>query len=202
MKIANLCTIIILAFLCTSCADDDKLTFPSKYVYSNSTINDQGVYKITNNSVERLTGDIGSFKRDKKVFKDSINEFINQSFDQGLITSFELISPTRLKATRLENGVSISQESSYTLDGNRIIADGNSIVSLSDDFSEIIFCGELSILSGTIGNNNTRFRYSNFQFCTTSDPFISLQNIVAQSLVTTRYDTISLDYVNMIYSRQ
>jgi len=57
----------------------------------------------------------------------------------------------------MENGVSISQEGPYTLDGNKTMIDGNPIITLSDDFSEIVVCGELSILSGTTGSNNTRF---------------------------------------------
>jgi len=113
-----------------------------------------------------------------------------------------LINPTTLKVTSIENGVSISQEGPYTLDGNKIMIDGNPIITLSDDFSEIVVCGELSILSGTTGSNNAKFRYPNFEICTTTDPFTSVQNIVDQATSATKFDTISLDYVNMIYSRQ
>jgi hypothetical protein len=202
MKVSNLYTIIILALLFTSCGGDDELTFPSKYVYSKPTINDQGVYKVTNTEIAKLTGSIGSFALDKKIYKDSLVSYINFIFATGQISSFELISPTTLKVTSIENGVSISQEGPYTLDGNKIMIDGNPIITLSDDFSEIVVCGELSILSGTSGSNNTRFRYPNFEICTTTDPLISVQNIVDQATGSTRYDTISLDYVNMIYRRQ
>ena len=155
-NLKTLLSLLTLSIIMISCGGDDELTFSSKYVYSNPTINDQGVYKISNTEITKLTGNIGSFALDKKIYKDSLVPYLNFIFETGQISAFELISPTTIKVTTMENGVSISQEAPYTLDGNKIMIDGNPIITLSDDFSEIVVCGELSILSGTTGSNNTR----------------------------------------------
>lgn len=204
MKISNLCTIIILAFLCSSCGDDDRneVVYPRKYLYSNSTIIDQGAYSVTNNVAERIEGNVGDLAETKKYFNDSLNSTIAPQILQKHLMDFELLSPNKIRITDYNPSLGIIvNEETYTLNGNQIITDRDQILTLSSDFSEIIVLVKLYSYSGMIGPNSYIVSHD-FDLCTTTDPLINIQNIVNDNIGIVAFDTISLDYVNMIYSRQ
>ncbi|MBK8515837.1 MAG: hypothetical protein IPL55_05980 [Saprospiraceae bacterium] len=205
---------IILLSLFFACSKEGASTFviPATYRYNSPNLENKYVYvidPITKNG-RIITDSLGTFNRSNSEISDSLNEiitneFINKSLrsitfnsDNTAKLEFGRLDTTGMKNTIIPTSTSITK---YSLSGNKINFDEypEYFINLNNSFLELNFCQEFTLRNQKLpsGLNFTKYFKTN---CTNAEPNAVLNNILSLN-PTVIYDTISIEYVNYIFSK-
>jgi hypothetical protein len=203
--------LIMMAFACTKEAEP-TFNVPGSYRYNSPSLDTKQVFVI-----DRLTGkyrlikdSLGSFNRGNAEIADSLNRIIMQEFMESMLQRIDFTSADqatlyfgRLDTVGVIDSIRTidSLTSRYTLNGNSINFDKfpEYIININNAFEELNFCQEFSLRSERTPSGTSVKRYYN-ALCSDQSAEKVLQNILASN-PGIPYDTISVEFVNYIFSR-
>jgi hypothetical protein len=205
---------VLGCFLLGGCAKEQVPVFliPSTYRFNTPSLESKKVYVIDpiSNQFKVANDTLGTFNRGNREIADSLNAIIQSEFVKTMLVRivFETADQARLVFGRLDTvGVldkvilSDSTVSKYSLTGNQIAftAFPQYYVNINNDFLELNLCKEFTLRSqvATPGPSTKRYYY---QDCNADLPEDVIRRII-KSAAPVKYDTISLEYVNFIFSR-
>ncbi len=205
---------VLGCFLLGSCAKEQVPVFliPSTYRFNTPSLESKKVYVIdpVTNQFKVANDTLGTFNRGNREIADSLNAIIQSEFVKTMLVRivFETADQARLVFGRLDTvGVldkvilSDSTVSKYSLTGNQIAftAFPQYYVNINNDFLELNLCKEFTLRSQVTTPGSATKRYY-YQDCNADLPEDVIRRIV-KSAAPVKYDTISLEYVNYIFSR-
>lgn len=204
-----------LLFICCaiSCSKTETTTtlFPSSYRFNSPNLYEKHFIVIDSltKSLRKITDTLGSFNRANSVIADSLNKIIELEFTRGMLRSISFRSEN--DATLFFGYLDTVGEdqikpldtlnTKYRMEGNQIIFDErpNFLMNINNDFLEVNFCQEFTYRSDKHASKDSLNYYSK-QLCFTDDPFLVVQTILSEN-PTRIYDTISVEFVNYIYTK-
>ncbi|MBP9197979.1 MAG: hypothetical protein KBF35_09950 [Saprospiraceae bacterium] len=213
-KVLTLALYGILMSVLLSCAKEQSPTFivPSTYRFNSPNLDSKHIYVIDaiSKSFRKVTDTLGSFNRANNEIADSFNRIIQHEFLTSLLKSitFNTSDQASLVFGRLDT-VGIKDNiietntvnTKYSLSGNQVIFDAypEYYININNSFLELNFCQEFTLRSYKIAPGESEKKYFK-TLCTDALPNTIISNIITSNPGIT-YDTISLEYVNYIYSR-
>lgn len=207
---------IIVAGSCliSSCAKEQVPVFliPSTYRFNTPSLDSKKIYVIdpVTNNFKIAKDTLGTFNRGNREIADSLNAIIQAEFVQSMLVRivFETADQARFVFGKLDTvGVldkvilTDSTVTKYSLTGNQIsfTAFPAYYVNINNDFLELNLCQEFTLRSEVMPASQFRRKYVK-QHCTAELPDDVIRRIIKNS-APVKYDTISLEYVNYIFSR-
>lgn len=198
---------VLMTAIFFSCKKEDTYTFstPSTYRFNSPSLVERNVYLINGNDYTLLIDSLGSFDKSNAEIADTLNVFIKQNFIDPFITELMLIDGSNLKMvisnydTLSKKFVTIKEENlGYSLVGNDLEINGYPELSINidTDFMELRQCKLFSERSVKNAPQNLYIEEN----CTTRDGEKTVDKIVKSDLSVT-FDTISVEYVDFIYSK-
>lgn len=205
---------IVVICLCNeSCTKETpaSLIIPSTYRYNSPNLFDKTVYAIdTFSNFRKITDTLGSFNRANNEISDSINAIIDMDFMTSLIKEINVLPDNDIELvfgrydTLTESIiVTVRDTTKYTTNGNRFLLNDypEFYLNINNSFLEFNSCNEFTLRSGIDKITKERFnRHYVRRNCSTDDSNLVIQRIISSN-PTLRFDTISVEYVNFIFSR-
>lgn len=188
-----------------------KFTAPSTYRFNSPNLIRDDVYALTiNDNVifynKLVDTTLGSFDRSKSVISDSLNRLIFKDYAQGYIKNIHFISndSAKIEIAKLDtirtDTIIESIFTKCTFNGNDLTFDklfGYKFV-IDNDFFEINLCQLFSFRSIKTATVPVKRYFKNF--CIEGDDGDIIRAFVIEDLGII-YDTISLEFVNYIYTK-
>ncbi len=202
--------LITFAISCTKTEMSISL-FPGSYRFNSPNLYNKHFIVIdsTTKNLRKITDTLGSFNRANSVIADSLNKIINLEFTKGILRSISFKSESSatlffgyLDTVGVDKIIPLDTlDTGYKLIGNRILFDARPdfLININNDFLELNFCQEFTMRSDKHASKDSLNHYSK-QLCVTEDPFEVVKRILNEN-PTKKYDTISVEFVNYIYSR-
>lgn len=196
-----------------SCTKEETSTFvvPSKYRFNSPNLDSKYVFVIDQSTKKAkvVSDSLGSFNRSNTEISDSLNAIISREFILNSLrsVSFNQDNDAELEFGRLDtSGVKDSivftktTKSKYSITGNQIKFDAHPefYAILTNSFKELHFCQEFTLRSQKTAGGISLKKYHKNN-CTNAEPNSVINNIISLN-PTILYDTISLEYVNYIFS--
>ncbi|MBC7884864.1 MAG: hypothetical protein H7X99_05280 [Saprospiraceae bacterium] len=196
-----------------SCSKNETVgsLFPGTYRYNSPNLYEKHIFAIDTltKKIKIITDTLGSFNRANSEISDSINRIIEKEFLILMLRSIEftssddaILSFARLDTIGTDTLIPTSTENSkYSLSGNQIIFDARPEyrVDINNSFLELNYCHEFTLRSQSMFPAKSIKRYSK-RLCDNFSPTQTITNIINDN-PGVRYDTISLEYVNYIFSK-
>ncbi len=213
MKYLN--TILIFFILTTiySCIKESSISFvvPSKYRFNSPNLENKDVYLVdqVTKKAKIITDSLGSFNRPNSEISDSVNAIISKEFTSNSLRAitFNSDNTALLEFGKLDTLGSrdtiistISTNTKYSFTGNQIKFDAypDFFITLTNSFLELHFCQQFTLRSQKTQGGTSVKKYFKGN-CTNAEPSAVINNIIMLN-PSILYDTISLEYVNYIYS--
>jgi len=204
--------LLILGFA-ISCSKTETIPslFPGSYRFNSPNLSEKNFIVIDSltKSLRKITDTLGSFNRPNSVIADSLNNIIELEFTKGMLRSITFRSESNatlffgyLDTVGVDKIIPLDTlNTGYRLVGNQILFDArpNFLMSINNDFLELNFCQEFTLRSDKHASMDSLNYYSK-QLCVTDDPIEVIQRILNEN-PTKIYDTISVEFVNYIYTR-
>jgi hypothetical protein len=204
----------MILILIASCSKEQPSAFviPSTYRYNSPNLDSKQVYVIDSihRTFRKLNDTLGTFNRGNKQIADSLNFIIQHEFLQSMIHSIVFESADkakflmgRLDTTGMKSKIILLDSiiTNYTMTGNQVIFSSfpNFYFNINNSFEELNFCQEFTLRSVKVAPDKSEKKYYK-RLCSSAEPNDIIRNIVTADPAV-RYDTISLEYLNYIFSR-
>lgn len=204
----------IMMFVFYSCTKEQSPTFivPSTYRFNSPNLDSKHIYVIDTITrvFRKVTDTLGSFNRANSEIADSFNRIIEHEFLDGLLKSiqfntsdqatlvFGILDTVGLKDSIIET---TTINTSYSFSGNQVIFNAypDYFININNSFLELNFCQEFTLRSYKIAPGKSEKKYFK-RLCTDELPNDIISKIINNNAGVT-YDTISLEFVNYIFSR-
>jgi hypothetical protein len=203
--------LVVIAFACTKEAAP-VFNVPGSYRFNSPSLDSKQVFVIdpATGKYRLIKDSLGSFNRGNAEIADSLNSIIMREFMENLLQRIDFNSADqatlyfgRLDTVGVIDSIRTidSLTSRYELNGNAISFDKfpEYIININNSFEELNFCQEFSLRSERLSSGISVKRYFN-TLCTDQSAEKVIQNILATN-PGVRYDTISVEFVNYIFSR-
>jgi len=203
--------LVLVAFACSKEAEP-TFNVPGSYRFNSPSLDSKQVFAIdpSTGKYKLIKDSLGSFNRGNAEIADSLNGIIMREFMENMLQRIDFNSADqatlyfgRLDTVGVIDSIRTidSLTSRYALNGNAISFDKfpEYIININNSFEELNFCQEFSLRSERLPSGMSVKRYYN-SLC--SD--LSAENVLKNILATNpgvRYDTISVEFVNYIFSR-
>ncbi len=203
-----------LVSVMVACTKEQSPTFivPSTYRFNSPNLDSKHIYVIDTitKSFRKVTDTLGSFNRANNEIADSFNRIIQHEFLTGLLKSIEFNTSNeatlvfgRLDTLGVKDNIVETNmvNTKYSFLGNQIILDAypDYNININNSFLELNFCQEFTLRSYRVAPGVSEKKYFK-KLCTDALPNEVISKIITNNAGIT-YDTISLEYVNYIFSR-
>jgi len=204
----------ILASVLISCSKEQSPTFivPSTYRFNSPNLDSKHIYVVDTitKAFRKVTDTLGSFNRANNEIADSFNRIIQHEFLTGLLKSIEFNTSNeatlvfgKLDTIGIKDNIieTNTVNTKYSFSGNQIIFDAypDYNININNSFLELNFCQEFTLRSYRVAPGQSEKKYFK-KLCTDALPNDIISNIINSNSGVT-YDTISLEFVNYIFSR-
>jgi hypothetical protein len=204
----------VLCIVLWGCSKEQVQQFevPGTYRFNTPSLDSKFVYVIDpeSGSFKIAKDTLGSFNRGNREIADSLNAIIQQEFISSMLSRivFETADQAKLVFGKLDTvGVldkvilTDSVITKYSFTGNQVSfsAFPSYFININNDFRELNLCKEFTLRSQvqSTGPSVRRYQHSD---CTAEFPDDVIRRIL-KNASPVKYDTISLEYVNYIFSR-
>ncbi len=211
IKILFLTSVIYFSYSCSK-EVVASFTVPSTYRYNSPNLDKKYVFAIDtlSKNFKFITDTLGSFNRGNNEIADSLNRIIQHEFLSSMLLSITFISSdqasltfAQLDTTGVFDTFINKQEvpTGYSFLGNQIILKDfpQYYININNSFLELNFCQEFSLRSERVSPGVSQKKYYK-NLCRNDLPEEVIRQIISTNAAT-RYDTISLEYVNYIFSK-
>ncbi len=209
---AGIISVFIVLFGSCSKELDPVFIVPSSYRFNTPSLDSKFVYVINpaTGSFKIAKDTLGSFNRGNPEIADSLNAIIQHEFLSSMLSRivFESADQVKLVFGKLDTSgvldkviLTDSVTTKYSFTGNQVsfTAFPSYYVNINNDFLELNLCKEFTLRSQVQNAApSTRKYYTND--CTAEFPDDVIRRIL-KNASPVKYDTISLEYVNYIFSR-
>jgi len=213
-KLGLFSILVVFISLLISCSKEQPPSFivPSTYRFNSPNLDSKQVFiidTITKN-FRKVTDTLGTFNRANNEIADSFNRIIRQEFLSGLLKSITFNTSDeatlvfgRLDTVGVKDSIIATQtiNSRYSFLGNQIIFDAYPAyyININNSFLELNFCQEFTLRSYKIEPGKSEKKYFK-KLCESDFPNDVVATIISSN-PTVIYDTISVEFVNYIFSR-
>lgn len=189
----------IIIFLVSYITEDTQVfTTLSEYKYDHSKVANYKIFKVTNGLLQETSQH--AFTAEFKLILDSTELVMKNTFEMGHVSSFQFLTDKTLKIVGIRGSRSFEQESSYTVNGTKLLLDGNDpFISFSDDNKEMYHCVQFSFKKGKSASGQS-FNCTPMEYCTTADHKSAAQSIV--DTAPTSYEEVAIIFISKVYKKQ